>query len=131
MAEAHSSAAFPDVRASIKRMRSEGERLLNRVRKDASKLASRSGRETVDSLLTDVRRLRTDARKQVESLLKDIDARRTRLQKSIEKQAVQVVDQIGKRLNVARRDELDLVHRRLIDLERRVDELSKRKEEAA
>ena len=74
MAESKARITLKDVRASVKRMQTEGEKLVTRLRRDARAFATRSRRETVSSLLSDARRLQADLRKRVSDLERRLDA---------------------------------------------------------
>ena len=69
MAESKARLSLKDVRASVKRMQTEGERLVTRLRRDARAFATRSRRETVSNLLSDARRLQVDLRKRAEKAI--------------------------------------------------------------
>jgi len=56
MAEASARTArisMKDVRASVRRVQSEGERIVGRLRRDAQSLISRTRRDSVSDLLAD------------------------------------------------------------------------------
>ena len=72
MAEATARTArisLKDVRASVKRMQTEGERLVGRIRRDAQSLISRTRREAVTDLLVDARKFEQAIRKRAESTI--------------------------------------------------------------
>jgi TolA-binding protein len=125
MAEARARISFADVRASVKRMQTEGEKLVTRLRRDAQSLATRTRRETVSSLLTDARKLRTDIRDRAEKAIKDIDSQRERILASIEEQGSRLVERVVKGLNLVSAQDLASLNKRLGDIERRLQELSK------
>ncbi len=71
-----SSARLPsleDVRASVKRMRDEGERLVGRLQRDARTLVQKGTRPVVNEALADARRLRADVRKRAQQALRTIE----------------------------------------------------------
>src|SRR5882724_11825809 len=111
MAESKARITLKDVRASVKRMQTEGEKLVTRLRRDARAFATRSRRETVSSLVSDARRLQADLRKRAE--------------RAIEERVTGVVETVVKTLNVATHRELENLRKRVADLERRLDALSK------
>jgi hypothetical protein len=131
MADAKARISFRDVRASMKRMQSEGERLVTRIRKDAQALAARSRRETVSSLLGDARKFQNELRDRAERAIKDLEARRGRILASLEEQATRLVERVVKRLNVASQEELLDLRKRVAEVERRIDTLAKEKAERA
>src|SRR5439155_17133207 len=69
------------VRATVRRLRRRGKRLVGQLRHDARQLVERSGRPVVDQVLAlvDVRKLRADVQERAEQAVKDLDARRVRL----------------------------------------------------
>ena len=79
MADAKARLSLKELRASVKRMQNEGEKLVSRIRKDVRNLAARSRKETVSTLLSDARKLQGDLRKRAEQAVKDIEARRARI----------------------------------------------------
>ena len=125
MAEPKARITLKDVRASVKRMQTEGEKLVTRLRRDARAFATRSRRETVSSLLSDARRLQTDLRKRAEKAIEELDAQRARFLATLEERVTGVVETVVKTLNVATHRELENLRKRVADLERRLDALSK------
>lgn len=125
MAEAKSRLALKEVRASVKRMQTEGERLMNRIRHDAQALAQRGRKQTLNGFLTDARKLQDDLRKRAERMLKDLDERRAGIVASLDEQVTRLAEAVVKRLNVARQDDLAELRRRVDELERRLNGLSK------
>ena len=130
MAEARAPLTFKDVRASVRRMQSEGEKLIGRLRRDARTLSTRSRRD-LTTLVGDARKLQNDLRKRAEKAIHELEARRTRILATLEEQATRVVESVVGRLNVASRDDLAALRTRVVELERRVDALAKEKEKAA
>ncbi len=125
MAESKARITLKDVRASVKRMQTEGEKLVTRLRRDARAFATRSRRETVSSLLSDARRLQADLRKRAERAIEELDAQRARFLTTLEGRVTGVVETVVKTLNVATHRELENLRKRVADLERRLDALSK------
>jgi hypothetical protein len=125
MAESKAGITLKDVRASVRRMQTEGEKLVTRLRRDARAFAMRSRRETVSSLLSDARRLQTDLRKRAEKAIEELDAQRARFLATLEERVTGVVETVVKTLNVATHRELENLRKRVADLERRLDALSK------
>ena len=125
MAESKASLSLKDVRASVKRMQTEGERLVTRLRRDARAFATRSRRETVSNLLSDARRLQVDLRKRAEKAIEELEATRTRILATLEDRVSTVVETFVKTLNVATHRELADLRKRVAEIERRLDALSK------
>src|SRR5438132_3452555 len=134
MAEATARTArisLKDVRASVKRMQTEGERLVGRIRRDAQTLISRTRREAVTDLLGDARKFEQAIRKRAEKTIQDIEGRRARIIASLEEQATRLVETVVKRLNLVTEDEVKDLRKRIAHLERRLDQLAAGKEKAA
>jgi polyhydroxyalkanoate synthesis regulator phasin len=125
MAESKARLSLKDVRASVKRMQTEGERLVTRLRRDARAFATRSRRETVSNLLSDARKLQVDLRKRAERAIEELEATRTRILATLEDRVSTVVEAFVKTLNVATRRELADLRKRVAEIERRLDALSK------
>src|SRR6266478_1726914 len=102
MAESKARITLKDVRASVKRMQTEGEKLVS-----------------------DARRLQADLRKRAERAIEELDAQRTRILATLEERVTSVVETMVKTLNVATHRELENLRKRVADLERRLDALSK------
>jgi|GraSoiStandDraft_51_1057287.scaffolds.fasta_scaffold93537_2 polyhydroxyalkanoate synthesis regulator phasin len=119
------------MRASMKRMQTEGERLVTRLRRDARALTVGSRREAVSGLMADARRFQTDLRKRAERAIEEIDSQRARILSVLEEQATRLVEAVVKRLNLVTRDDLQELTKRLASVERRLDTLAKEKREAA
>ena len=124
MAEARAQISFKDVRASVKRMQNEGEKLVTRLRRDARALTSRS-RKDVNTLLTDVRRLQTDLRKRATAAIEELETRRARIVSTLEEQVTRIVERVAGGLNVASKDDVAELRKRMAELERRLDALAK------
>ena len=91
MAESKARITLKDVRASVRRMQTEGEKLVTRLRRDARAFATRSRRETVSSLVNDARRLQADLRKRAEKAIEELDAQRARFLTTLEGRVTGVV----------------------------------------
>jgi polyhydroxyalkanoate synthesis regulator phasin len=125
MATTKPGLSLRQVRVSMKRMQTEGERLVGRIRRDAQALAARSRRETVTGLLRDARKLQDDLRRRAERAIEDIDGRRARVVAMLEEQGSKLVEAVVKRLNVATREDVQALGKRLHEIERRLDALIK------
>jgi len=79
----------------------------------------------VSSLVNDARRLQADLRKRAERAIEELDAQRTRILATLEERVTGVVETVVKTLNVATHRELENLRKRVADLERRLDALSK------
>lgn len=108
--------SLDEVRASVKRMQAEGERIVGRIREDAGALVARRPLDT----LADVRRRAAEA-------VRDLEARRTQIRSTVLTQLTTLANDLLARVGVAKIDTVDELSRRVADLERRIDELSKDK----
>ena len=117
-----------DVRASVRRLRRRGKRLVGQLRHDARQLVERSGRPVVDQVLSlvDVGKLRVDVQERAERAVKDLDARRVRLLTALEGQLERLTDPVVEELRTATRQVAEL-KRRIAQVERRLETLAKEK----
>ncbi|MGH7895098.1 MAG: hypothetical protein ACREQL_10540 [Candidatus Binatia bacterium] len=108
--------SLDDVRAQVERIRSQGEKLVDRIRTDAQDLIARAPKvASID-----------EARKRAEEAVKtvqDLRARRTEL-------LGRLVDQIVKTLGLAKAEQVTKLEARLVDLERRIAALGKTEQAA-
>jgi uncharacterized protein YoxC len=108
--------SLDDVRAQVERIRSEGEKLVDRIRTDAKDLIARAPKvASID-----------EARKRAEEAVKtvqDLRARRTEL-------LGRLVDRIVKTLGLAKAEQVTKLETRLADLERRIAALGKTEQAA-
>jgi len=121
MADNPSRLSLSDVRAAVKRVQAEGERLVGRLRRDTE--ARR--RQVVSELLSTTRRVQADVRDRAERVLHDLDTRRAKISATLESQVGGLVETFSRRLNFASRAEVQDLQKRLVGLERRVDSLAK------
>ena len=124
--------SLEEVRASVKRMQSEGERFVGRLRRDARRIVERNARPAVESVfkLADVQKLRSDARKRAEQAIEELESRRARLRATAEKQLSRLGELVMKQLGGVTRAELTEITRRLSELERRIEKVAKAAEAA-
>src|SRR2546421_12366779 len=115
-----------DVRASVRRLRRRGKRLVGQLRHDARQLVERSGRPVVDRILSlvDVGKLRADIHDRAERAVKELDARRTRLMASLHVQLERLSDPVVKELRAAAR-EVAYLKDRIAHVERRLEALTR------
>src|SRR2546422_5593487 len=125
MADNPSRLSVPDVRAAIKRVQTEGERLVGRLRRDTEGLVARSRRQVVSELLRTSRRVQADVRDRAERVLHDLDTRRAQISAALENQVGGFVETFSRRLNFASRAEVQDQGKRLAGLEQRVDRPAK------
>lgn len=137
---AKSSAAVPislnDVRASVRRVQGEGERLVTRIRGESERVAvtvRQRAEDLVERVRSEARRLidtplpgpLDDVRKQVERVRRDLDERRTELVADLRKRADVLAAQITRSLGAAEATRVQAVSRDLTGLELRVAELER------
>src|SRR5215831_20571297 len=87
-----------DVRASVRRLRRRGKRLVGQLRHDARQLVERSGKPMVDGVLAlvDVGKLRADVQERAEGAIKDLNARRVRLMRVFQGQLERLTEPVVK-----------------------------------
>src|SRR5436309_4134105 len=107
MAESKARITLKDVRASVKRMQTEGEKLVTRLRRDARAFATRSRRETGSSLVSDARRLQLDLRKRAERAIEELDTQRTRILATLEERVSGAGETVVETLDVVTPRELE------------------------
>jgi polyhydroxyalkanoate synthesis regulator phasin len=112
--------SFDDVTASVKRARKEGEKLVGRLQKDARAFVGKRPLELLD-----------DARKSARRVAKELDAQRTQLSKTLGERLLAVADDVRKRFGAASVHDVDVLARRVAELERRVDAVTKKAGPAA
>jgi polyhydroxyalkanoate synthesis regulator phasin len=112
--------SLDEVRAQVKRARKEGEKLVGRLQKDARALVGTRPLALVD-----------DARKQARTLAKQLDDRREQLLKTVTERLTGLADELRKRLGAASTHDVDALTRRVAELERRLEQVTKKAAQAA
>jgi len=123
MADNPSRLSVPDVRAAVKRVQTEGERLVGRLRRDTEGLVARSHRQ-VSELLRTTRRVQADVRDRAERVLHELERRRAQISATLENQAGGLVETVSRRLNFASGAGVKDLQKRLAGLEQRVGRLA-------
>ena len=120
--------SLDDVRASVKRLRRRGKRLVGQLRHDARQLVERSGKPVVEQVLAlvDVGNLRANVQEQTERAVKELDARRVRLVAALQGQLERLTEPVVKELRTASR-QVEELKRRVGQVERRLGALAKDK----
>ena len=120
--------SLDDVRASVKRLRRRGKRLVGQLRHDARQLVERSGKPVVEQVLAlvDVGNLRANVQEQAERAVKELDARRVRLVVALQGQLERLTEPVVKELRTASR-QVEELKRRVGQVERRLGALAKDK----
>jgi poly(hydroxyalkanoate) granule-associated protein len=131
MAESKNDGGFRarlrQVQSTLKRVQTEGERVVGRIRKDAGDILSKDRKRAVQDLFTQAQKLRTDLQKRAERAVRDLEERGQRIVTAIEKQAEKSVEPIVRGLNLPTRDELEKLKKRIAHLEKRLDEIASSK----
>ena len=120
--------SLDDVRASVKRLRRRGKRLVGQLRHDARQLVERSGKPVVEQVLAlvEVGNLRANVQEQAERAVKELDARRVRLVAALQGQLERLTEPVVKELRTASR-QVEELKRRVGQVERRLGALAKDK----
>src|SRR3989441_11373941 len=120
--------SLDDVRASVRRLRRRGKRLVGQLRHDARQLVERSGGPVVDQVLSlvDIGKLRVDVEERAERAVKDLNARRVRLLATLQGQLERLTEPVVKELRTASR-QIEGLKRRAGQVERRPQTLAQDK----
>src|SRR5262245_9795976 len=102
--------SLDDVRTSVKRVQTEGRKLVTQLRKDATALVNRSPLD----VLADVRKRATKA-------VKDIDAQRARVRTLVLERLAGIADEAVTRSGLAKAQDVTDLKRRVHELERRLE----------
>src|SRR5262249_19548275 len=106
--------SLDDVRASVKRAQTEGRKFVTRLRKDATPMVNR---RPLDVL--------SNARKRAHKAVEQIDAQQGRLRTLVVDRITGLAGQAASRVGLASAQDVADLKRRLGDLERRLDRVSK------
>ncbi len=106
--------SLDEVRASVKRVQTEGRKLVTQLRKDATALVNR---RPLDVL--------ADARKRATKAVQDLDAQRARVSTLVRERLTSLTDQAVARAGLAKAQDVSDLKRRVHDLERRVERVTK------
>jgi uncharacterized protein YlaN (UPF0358 family) len=140
MANVNSAAglSLKQVRASVRRLQNEGERLFDRVRDDARKLAARAPRPELPPAVVDARdraqatlrreaeRVLDEIRARTEPLTREISARREQLLTTVQEGARSLADRATKALGLAEVERMSELSREVTGLSLRVAELERK-----
>jgi ubiquinone biosynthesis protein UbiJ len=114
MSESFTALSLDDVRASVKRVQTEGHKLVSRLRKDAAALVSRP---PVDVL--------ADARKRATKAVHELDAQRQRVRTLLLDRLTGLIDEAVARAGLAKAHDVSDLKRRVHDLERRIERVTR------
>jgi hypothetical protein len=124
MADTTNRISLDDVRASVQRIRDQGEKLVDRIRTDARELIA-SAPKVVS--IDETRKRLDEARQRAEDAVKAVRDLRGRRDEIVG----DVITRAIKALGLAKADQVTQLETRLGDLERRVETLAKRESNAA
>lgn len=108
------------VQERVRQLRSEGGRLLQLVRKEASEFVSGDRKGAAQRLAGEANRLRLEARKRAEDAIKKTVSRSS-LSSLVEQWLSRLGKEVGRRLGLVSRQELDEIRQRLAELEKRIE----------
>jgi len=138
MATSTAGISLEEVRASVKRLRHEGELFLDRVREDARKLAERAPRPELPKSLAEAReraettlrregeRVTRELRTRVEQITHELRTRRDQLLGTVEKQARLAAERAGKLIGAADAERVSELSREVTGLALRVAEIERK-----
>jgi hypothetical protein len=106
--------SLDEVRASVKRVQTEGRKLVTRLRKDATALVNR---RPLDVL--------ADARKRATKAVQELEAQRQRVRTLVLDRLSSLTDQAVTRAGLAKAQDVSELKRRVHDLERRIERVTK------
>jgi ubiquinone biosynthesis protein UbiJ len=106
--------SFDEVRASVKRVQTEGRKLVTRLQKDATALV---GRRPFDLL--------ADARKRATKAVQELDGQRQRVRNLLAERVASLTEQAVTRAGLASAQEVSDLKRRVDDLARRIERVTK------
>jgi hypothetical protein len=106
--------SLDEVRASVKRAQTEGRKLVTRLRKDATALVNR---RPLDVL--------ADARKRATKAVQELDAQRQRVSTLVLERLAKLTDEAVARAGLAKAQDVSDLKRRVHDLERRIERVTK------
>ena len=116
--------SLDDVRASVQRIRDQGEKLVDRIRSDAKDLIAKAPKVVS---LDEARKRLDEARQRAEDAVKAVRDLRSRRDEIVG----DFVSRTIKALGLAKTEQVTALETRLAELERRLEKLAKREEKAA
>jgi poly(hydroxyalkanoate) granule-associated protein len=131
MAESKGDSSFrarlTRMQSTLRRVQSEGERMVGRIRKDAGDLIGKDRRKAVQELIAQAQKVRGDIQKRAERAVKELEERGQKILSAIEKQAEKSVEPIVRGLNLPTRDEIEKLKKKVAQIEKRIEELASSK----
>jgi hypothetical protein len=113
-----------DVRASVRRIRHEGERLVDRIRSDAKDLLARAPKV---ASVEEARKRLDEARKRAEEAVKAVQDLRSRRSEIVNDVLVRAINALG----LAKAEHVARLEARVAELERRIEAVAKSEGRAA
>jgi hypothetical protein len=140
MANTNSTAtlSLEEVRASVKRLQNEGERLFERVRDDARRFAARAPRPELPAAVVDARkraeatlrregvRVLDEIRTRTEPITRELQTRREQLVATAQERARTLVDRATRALGLVETGRVSELSREVTGLSLRVAELERK-----
>lgn len=106
--------SLDDVRASVKRVQTEGRKFVTRLRKDATSIVNRRPLDVVD-----------DARKRAAKAVQELEAQRRRIGSLVLDRLSGIAEQAVTVAGLAKAQDVSDLKRRLGELERRIERVTK------
>ena len=106
--------SLDEVRASVKRAQTEGRKLVSRLRKDAASLVNRPPLDVL-----------AEARKRATKAVHELDVQRRRVGNLVLESLTNLTDEAVTRVGLAKAQDVSDLKRRVHDLERRVERVTK------
>ena len=116
--------SLEDVRASVQRIRTQGEKLVDRLRTDAKDLIANAPKAPS---IDEARKRLDDARRRAEEAVKAVQDLRGRRDEIVGEFVARAIKTLG----LAKAEHVAKLETRLSDLERRVETIAKREGQAA
>ncbi len=124
MADTTTRISLDDVRESVQRIRDRGEKLVDRIRTDAKDLIANAPKVVS---IEETRKRLDEARQRAEEAVKAVRDLRTRRDELVGDLVARAIAVLG----LAKADQVTRLETRLVELERRIDAVAKRSEQAA
>ena len=117
------SSVFSQLQDSIRSLQSGAEELLERIRKEAGKLAAKDRRKAIEHLLSQAKAFPADLQKRAAKVRKSLGAQASNALSGIRTQTSKRLEPLASRLSIPSKHEVDLLAKRLSSLEKKVEDL--------
>jgi len=111
------------IQSGIKKLQRDGEALIGRARKEVARLSNEQKR-TLDRVIKEAKKLRSDVEKSVEQTSKTLESRAKRVLSTLEKDVEKRIEPVVSRLVGPSRQEVRNLTRRVHELEQLVKQHS-------